>query len=199
MPSMAQDEAQPTRPADDLLPCELPLSDGRVCRLRKMTEEDAADIIHFLPITHVETDFVKYLPGEFDWTVEREREFLRSRFANPLSISMAAEVDGRLIGLAGATAPEWKRMQHHAEIGLAILKEFWGRGIGRKMMEINVEWGRRVGLRKIYLRVVHYNTRARRMYEAMGFVEEARLHEDVRRIDGTFGHTITMSRVYQRN
>ncbi len=193
---MAHDDAPPIRPADDLLPCALPLSDGRVCLLREMVEDDAAGIIEFLPITHVETDFVNYLPGEFDWTVEREREFLRSRFANPLSISMAAHVDGRIIGLAGAAAPEWKRMHHHAEIGLVILKEFWGQGIGRKMMDINVEWGRRVGLRKMYLRVVHYNQRARRMYEAMGFVEEARLHEDVRRVDGTYGHTITMSLVY---
>lgn len=66
------------------------------------------------------------------------------------------------------------------------------------MMEISVEWGRRIGLRKIYLRVVHYNERARRMYEALGFQEEARLHEDVRRADGTYGHTITMAFVYDR-
>ena len=34
------------------------------------------------------------------------------------------------------------------------------------------------------------------MYEAMGFVEEGRLHEDVLRVDGTYGHTITMSKNY---
>ena len=185
--------------ASELLPCEVPLSDGRVCVLREMVEDDAAAIIEFLPKTHIETDFVNYLPGEFDWSVERERDFLRARFANPISFSMAAEVDGRIIGLAGAAAQDLKRMRHHAEIGLAILKEFWGQGIGRRMMELNIEWGRRIGLRKIYLRVVHYNERARSMYEALGFTEEARLHEDVLRVDGTYGHTITMALVYDRD
>jgi RimJ/RimL family protein N-acetyltransferase len=182
----------------ELLPCEVPLSDGRVCVLRELVEDDAAAIIEFLPKTHIETDFVNYLPGEFDWSVEKEREFLRARIANPVSLSMSAVVDGRIIGLAGAAAQDLKRMRHHAEIGLAILKEFWGQGIGRRMMELNIEWGRRIGLRKIYLRVVHYNERARSMYEALGFKEEARLHEDVLRVDGTYGHTITMALVYDR-
>ncbi len=198
MGAMAEPVESPCRKAD-LLPCELPLSDGRVCVLREMVEEDAPGILEFLPLTHAETDFVNYMAGEFDWSLEKERAFLRSRFANPLAISMAAEVDGRIIGLAGAAALEFKRMRHHAEIGLAILKAFWGQGIGRRMMEINIEWGRRAGLRKVYLRVVDYNERARRMYEALGFVEEARLHEDVLRADGGYGNTITMALVYDRD
>ena len=193
------DPTDSTHIAAELLPCEVPLSDGRVCVLREMTVEDAAGILEFLPLTHAETDFVNYMTGEFDWTLEREQEFLRSRMSNPLSISMAAEVDGRIIGLGGAASGELKRMQHHAEIGLAILKEFWGQGIGRRIMEINIEWGRRAGLRKMYLRVVDYNERARRMYEAIGFIEEARLREDVLRADGSYGNTITMALMYDEH
>jgi len=161
-----------------------------------MVEEDAAALVEFLPLTHAETDFVNYLPGEFNWTVEQEREFLRKRFQHPLSISMAAEVDGRIIGLCGAATPDFKRMHHQAELGLVILKEFWHQGIGRRMMEVTIEWGRRIGLHKMYLRVYDYNERATRLYEALGFVEEARLREDVRRADGSFAGTVYMSLVY---
>jgi len=161
-----------------------------------MVEDDAAAIVEMLPRTHAETDFVNYLPGEFNKTVEEEREFLRKHLEHPLSIAMAAEVDGRMIGLCGAAAPDFKRMQHHAELGLVILKEFWHQGIGRRMMELTIEWGRRAGLRKMYLRVYDYNERAIRMYEALGFVEEARLREDIRRVDGSFGGTIYMSLDY---
>ena len=77
-----------------------------------------------------------------------------------------------------------------------MLKEFWGLGIGRKIMETIVEWGRQCGLRKIYLRVFAHNDRAIRMYLAMGFVEEGRLRQDVRRGDGTFGDTLVMAKFY---
>ncbi len=87
-------------------------------------------------------------------------------------------------------------MAHHAELGLVVLEEFWSLGIGRKIMEAIVEWGRQCGLRKIYLRVFAHNDRAIRMYQAMGFVEEGRLKEDVRRGDGAFGDTLVMAKFY---
>jgi RimJ/RimL family protein N-acetyltransferase len=183
----------------DLLPARLELSDGRVCEFRALVEDDAEALLEFLPRMHGETDFVNYLPGEFDWTVEQEREFLRKRIEHPLAISIAAEVDGRIVGVGGAAAPDFRRMQHHAEVGLAVLKEFWHQGIGRRLMELPMEWGRRVGLHKMYLRVYDYNTRAREMYRELGFVEEAALREDIRRADGTFGNTIVMSLVYEKS
>jgi len=183
----------------DLLPDRLELSDGRVCECRALVEDDAEALLEFLPRMHGETDFVNYFPGEFDWTVEQEREFLRKRMDNPLALSIAAEVDGRIIGLGGAAAPDFRRMQHHAEVGLAVLKEFWHLGIGRRIMELSIEWGRRVGLHKMYLRVYDYNTRARGMYRKLGFIEEAALREDIRRADGTFGNTIIMSLVYEES
>jgi len=193
---MSEKTTQHADLTSELLPCRMPLSDGRACVLRAMVEEDAAAIVEMLPKTHAETDFVNYFPGEFDWSVEQEREFLRKRFENPLSVSISAEVDGRMIGLCGAAAPEFQRMHHQAELGLVILKEFWHQGIGRRMMEVTIEWGRRVGLHKMYLRVYDYNERATRLYEALGFIEEARLREDIRRADGSFAGTVFMSLAY---
>lgn len=195
----AFDNSPPGDVAGDLLPDRLELSDGRVCEFRALVEDDAEVLLDFLPRMQAETDFVNYFPGEFDWTVEQEREFLRKRMDNPLALSIAAEVGGRMIGLGGAAAPDFRRMQHHAEVGLAVLEEFWHMGIGRRIMDLSIEWGRRVGLRKMYLRVYDYNTRAREMYRKLGFVEEAALHEDIRRADGTFGNTIIMSLVYEQS
>lgn len=195
----AFDESHPGDVTADLLPARLELSDGRVCEFRALIEDDAEALLEFLPRMHGETDFVNYFPGEFDWTVEQEREFLRKRMDNPLALSIAAEAEGRIIGLGGAAAPDFRRMQHHAEVGLAVLKGFWHLGIGRHLMELSIEWGRRVGLRKMYLRVYDHNTRARGMYRKLGFVDEATLREDIRRADGTFGNTIVMSLGYEES
>jgi len=198
IPAMS-DTAQPSgAPVGDaeLLPCALRLSDGRACELRAMVEEDAAELLEFLPRMHAETDFVNHMAGEFDWTIEQEREFLRKRLANPLAISIAGQVDRRIIAIGGAAAPDFRRMRHHAEVGIAVLAEFWHQGIGRRIMELSIEWGRRAGLHKAYLTVHDYNTRAIGIYRLLGFVGEARLREHIRRADGTLADTLIMSLTY---
>jgi len=85
-------------------------------------------------------------------------------------------------------------LSHHAELGLAVLKDFWNVGIGRKMMELLIQWGRDRNLRKLYLRVFDGNERAIRLYDALRFQREARLRDDFQRDDGTYADTIIMSR-----
>jgi len=64
------------------------------------------------------------------------------------------------------------------------------------MMACILGWGADRGLHKIYLRVFAHNDRAYRWYKSLGFVEEGRLKDDVRRRDGTFGDVIIMARYY---
>lgn len=54
-------------------PVTFALADRRQCLLRGATEEDAAELCEFLPKTHTESDFLNYVPGEFDKTVEEEQ------------------------------------------------------------------------------------------------------------------------------
>jgi RimJ/RimL family protein N-acetyltransferase len=173
-----------------------PLTDNRECRFRPMVEGDAEALCAFLPRMHGETDFVNYVPGEFNKTVEQEREFIRAHNAKPCSIAIVAEVEGQVVGVAGGASPELKRFAHHAECGLAILKEFWGHGIGRRMMEYLIDWSRAQGHRKLYLKVFAHNERAIKLYESLGFVEEARLKDDVLRGDGTYGDTVIMAKFF---
>ena len=178
------------------LPLTITLQDGRTCHLRAMLEDDAEELCFVFPQSHGESDFLNWMPGEFDWSVEKEREFIRERLSHDRAIGLVAEVDGRIIGMGGAWSMDFKRFAHHAELGLTVLKEFWGWGIGRKIMEVLVDWGRRRGLRKMYLKVFHDNHRAIKLYESFGFIKEARLREDVLRADGSYGDAIIMARFY---
>jgi RimJ/RimL family protein N-acetyltransferase len=178
------------------LPLTFSLRDGRACLLRPMVEDDAEAICSFLPRTHAEGDFVNYMAGEFEKTVDEEREFIRAHNAKPCSTSMVAEVEGHIVGIAGGASLEFKRFAHHAECGLVVRKAFWNQGIGRKMMERLIEWSRSAGHRKLYLRVFAYNERAIRLYDSLGFVEEARLKGDVLRDDRTYADTIIMARFF---
>ena len=181
-----------------MFPVHFALKDGRGCTLRLMTEDDAGELLEFLPRTHVESDFINYFPGEFKMTLEEEKQFIRDHTGKRGAIALAAVVDGRIIACGGASPAKQKRYVHQTETGLVVLKEFWRQGIGRKIMECIVEWGRKQGLRKICLRVFADNAPALPLYQSLGFVEEGRLKGDRLRADGTYGDTIIMSKFYVR-
>lgn len=180
------------------LPLHFPVANGRACTLRLMTEDDAAELLEFLPVTHAESDFLNYVPGEFKMTLDQEREFIRQHTGRHGAIALAAVVDGRIIGCGGASPPKFERHSHHTEVGLVVLRAFWRQGVGRGIMSYLVEWGRSIGLRKMCLSTHADNQRGYRLYESLGFVEEGRLRDDVRRADGSYVDSILMAKFYDR-
>ncbi|MDR2168192.1 MAG: GNAT family N-acetyltransferase [Clostridiales bacterium] len=60
-----------------------------------------------------------------------------------------------------------------------LLPEFWGRGLGRKMMDFAVEKLKSMGFRKVILWVIRENARARRFYESYGFAHDGAEKEDI--------------------
>ncbi len=178
------------------LPVSFSLKDGRESRIRPTTEDDARELCSILPRMHDESEWLNYMPGEFDKDERWERNFIREQIAKPTAIMIVVEVGGKIIATGGAGSLEYKRYAHHAEVGLAILKDYWGQGLGRKLMELLVQWGRDRGLRKMYLKTFDGNDRAIAIYDSLGFKIEARLRQDFRRNDGTFGDTIIMSLNY---
>ena len=116
--------------------------------------------------------------------------------AKPGSIALVAEVDGRIAGFGGALSQQYKRLSHHAEFGLAVLKAYWGQGIGRRICQCIEDWGMSAGLRKMYLKVFAHNDQGIALYKSLGYVEEGRLKGDVLRGDGTYGDTIIMAKFF---
>ncbi len=178
------------------LPLQFVLRNGRECVLRAVTEDDAREILTVLPQTHAESDFLNYLPGEFQLTLEQEREYIREHGSQPRSLLMCADLSGRIIAMTGAVQQKFRRCAHHAEFGITIRKEFWGVGLGRKLTECVVAWAGAAGLHKLYLRVFADNHRAIGLYRSLGFVEEGHLRADVLRADGRYGDTLIMAKYF---
>ena len=85
---------------------------------------------------------------------------------------VAAIVDGRVIGMAGLTRMEGRRI-HVADLGIGIHDDFHGRGIGRTLMaalmDVADNWW---NITRIQLGVYADNLPAIRLYEKFGFVVE---------------------------
>ena len=114
-------------------------------------------------------------PDENSFNAQQEAEFLKNKTESPNEIEIVALVDGVVAGTAGIEAVGAKyKLKHRAELGIAILKEYWGLGLGKALMEACIECAKEAGYTQLELNVVAENERAVVLYRKMGFVEYGR-------------------------
>ncbi|MFJ3215953.1 GNAT family N-acetyltransferase [Kitasatospora sp. NPDC086801] len=108
---------------------------------------------------------------------------------------LLALLDGRVVGyVRQVPATPLASNRHVRQIqGLAVDGTVRGRGVGRRLVEAACEAARAAGARKMTLRVLGWNTPARRLYEGCGFVVEGSLAEEFL-IDGSYVDDIWMAR-----
>lgn len=83
---------------------------------------------------------------------------------------------------------------HKVEFGVCVAKEFWGYGIGKKLLELSIDWADTIGIEKMTLNVVGTNDKAMEIYKRMGFEIEGTLKNDRRHADGRYYDTVMMGR-----
>lgn len=83
-------------------------------------------------------------------------------------------------------------MAHRAEFGISILKEYWGLGIGRALMEACIHCAKTAGYAQLELEVVAENARAIFMYQTAGFVEYGRNPKGFRSRNAGYQELISM-------
>ena len=106
---------------------------------------------------------------------EQESRFLARKAESPNEIEVIALMEGKIVGTAGIDAVgAFYKLRHRAEFGVNILKEYWGLGIGRALMEACIQCAREAGYAQLELSVVAENTRAIALYQKAGFVEFGR-------------------------
>ena len=149
------------------------MKDGTPCVLRGATEKDAAEVLRSFKLTHAETDFLLTYPEENSFAEADEAKFLKAREESENEIEICAFVDGKLT--AGIEAIGGKeKIRHRAELGIAIEREYWGRGIGKALMLACIECAKNAGYLQLELEVVTDNASAVRLYESVGFREFGR-------------------------
>ena len=78
------------------------------------------------------------------------------------------------------------------EIGMAVAREWRGRGVGSALLAAAIDWARERGLHKLSLSVFAHNEAAIALYRKFGFVEEGRRVKHYRRASGELWDAIEM-------
>ena len=78
------------------------------------------------------------------------------------------------------------------DIGMAVAREWRGRGVGSALLAAAIEWAREQGLHKLSLGVFAHNAAAIGLYRKFGFVVEGRRVKQYRRESGELWDAIDM-------
>jgi RimJ/RimL family protein N-acetyltransferase len=102
--------------------------------------------------------------------------------------TIVAVSDDRIIGSLHVEASRFG----FGEIGMAVARDWRGRGVGSALLTAAVDWARERGLHKLSLGVFPHNAAAIALYQKFGFVEEGRRLKHYRRANGELWDSIEM-------
>ena len=171
----------------------LPLKDGRKAVLRVPTPEDAPELLRYLIGISGETEFVLAYPEERQgMTVEREAAFIERMTQDENCLFLVCEVEGRVAGCCQVDFQTRMKTAHRGTVAIGLRKAYWGLGIGTAMFREMIGISRRRGLMILELEFIEGNTRARALYEKMGFRIVGMRPDGIRLRDGTMRNEYLM-------
>lgn len=163
------------------------LPDGRTLEIRVPEGDDAEAMLAIMAGAKAETPFLSRGAEDGFYTLEQETEVLLAQRDDPNEFWQVAFVDGVAAGSFALTrCKRPTRYRHRAGFGIAILRAYWGLGIGRTMMERAIGWCRDAGVEQLELEVVTANTRAIALYERCGFVKDGLRRRVMKYPDGSY-------------
>jgi ribosomal protein S18 acetylase RimI-like enzyme len=104
---------------------------------------------------------------------------------------LIAVADGKPIGSINAHGGR----HGFVEIGMAVARDWRGRGVGSALMDAAEQWARAHGHHKLSLSVFAHNEAAIALYRKHGFVEEGRRVKHYRRKNGELFDSIEMGKL----
>lgn len=147
--------------------------------IRKAYVSDAKNIIDYVNKIGGESDFLTFGENEFKVSEENEESYLESILKSDNSLFIIAEFDGKIVGNLNFSGGGRTRIKHTGEFGVSVLKEYWGNGIGRLLIEYLIDWAKENNvIKKINLRVREDNIKGIELYKKLGFIEEGIISRD---------------------
>jgi ribosomal protein S18 acetylase RimI-like enzyme len=102
--------------------------------------------------------------------IEQTRRFLAMQGL----IHFVAVQKDDVVGWCDVAPRQQEGMRHCGELGIGLLSDYRGRGLGRQLLHEALEAARQGGIMRVELEVYASNTSAISLYERMGFVHEGR-------------------------
>ena len=179
---------------------EFTLKDGRKALLRSPRDEDIPGMLDYLYISAGETEFIIRYPEEcVRYTPEAEKALFDAVNASDSEAMLVCLVDGKVAGNFQILWKKSLKTRHRAAVAIALLREYWNQGIGTRMFREMIRIAEEnPNILQMELEFVEGNTRARALYEKMGFRITGVRPNAIRLKDGTLLNEYAMIREIRR-
>ncbi len=138
--------------------------------IEKAKASDAKAVLEYLKQIGGETDNLTFGAEGLPCSVEDEEKYIESLQNSTSSVMFFAKDNGKIVGDASFSSSPRERIKHRGEIGISVVRDYWGKGIGSKLMESIIDFAKNVaGCEIIHLQVRSDNERAIGLYKKYGF------------------------------
>lgn len=147
------------------------LKNGVVAILKSPESGDGQKMLDYIKTACGETEFLARYPEEWECvTAENEEKWIKNGRESGSTLLISCYVEGKVIGNSEIRFHTGMKDSHRATLAIAILKEFWGLGIGSAMFKELIAAARaHEGTEIIELEYMEGNERAKALYEKYGF------------------------------
>ena len=176
------------------------MKDGRKALIRSVREEDIPAMLDYLYVTAGETEFILRYPEECGkYTPEGEKALFDRVNAADNEVMLVCLVEGKVAGNCQIVWSRNIKTRHRAMVAIALLKEYWNQGIGTRMFREMIRIAEaNPDILQMELEFIEGNTRARALYEKMGFRITGVHPNAIRLKDGTLLNEYSMIREIRR-
>lgn len=138
--------------------------------VREVLPEDAAGLAATLKQLTTETDFITRDEDSPHMSAQEMAVFIEQKARSFNEICLVAKIGDNVAGVLMISAHSHTRINHIGEIFLAVLKDYWGYGLGQLLMTAAIDWAEHSGvIRRLELTVQRRNAKAVHIYEKFGF------------------------------
>lgn len=161
--------------------------------IREANCEDAQAILDYMKLITRETNNLLLTPEIVDkLSLADEKKVLKDSLQSENSIFLVAEKDNLIIGTGNLHSFEKESFKHRGTFGMAVRKEFWGKGIGSLILKGLIDFANSLNLEILELEVRTDNHAAIHLYQKIGFTEYG-MYKEYMLINNVYYDVLLMS------
>lgn len=164
------------------------------CIFRSACAADAPALLAFGEALLGETDLLARGPGERAASVDDMVGVIDTFAGLDGHLLLNAWIDGRPVAEIAVMGGRTRRSRHAATLGLGVLRAYWRRGIGRRLLAAAEEFAIESDIHRLELTVMAHNEAARALYSRAGFIVEGTKRHSLQ-VDGRYVDELLMAKL----